>query len=615
MAHSPKGSGPDKDKRAADAEPVKDGRARNMEPAKGGRAMDAEHAGDGKARFEGRPRDNVRRAMADDARYKPEGEKPRGATAALIELDKDLMKLLVRRATLVSRIRGGKDHASTPGAIQAEKAVRTAFEANALSFSKDPKFTRQLFTLLQDLTVLSKDEAQSRPGFSLAPPYKPVNMSLAGPVSDRTACMWMALAACTGAGASLRTVPRSEVASACVHALSQAGGDLTWQEQKGPSSTLDVRAGAIPAFTGKTVYVGDDPLTLYLVCFLAARHVGITRLTGGSGLKSAELSGLRHTLPLLGARLAHVIPRSQGLPATLECSGMLPDAITVPEDLPLEGVCALLLAPLIWNVPVRVDLSALPAAVAATALTEISALFSECGAEVDSRGASLVYSPWTPQVPDNLRLPLAPLLSAYLLALPGFAGGSATLKGVWPSHLPEAQEVEQLLAWAGLNLDINGDQITSTPEASGKTLPPALMPEDPNPLLLPLMAALFARDLRQGKTLEDFPCDTASFSLAQSFFARLDIRLEDDGLHAAQSGSLEAAPAWTCPDAFWGMALALGSFVRSGQRLSNPDLVAGAMPSFWPIFNGLPEPKEPGSKAPAKEKSDARTARRRIIAD
>lgn len=553
--------------------------------------------------------------MADDARYKPEGEKPRGATAALIELDKDLMKLLVRRATLVSRIRGGKGHASTPGAIQAEKAVRTAFEANALAFSKDPKFTRQLFTLLQDLTVLSKDEAKSKPGFSLSPPYKPVNISLAGPASDRAGRMWMALAACTGTGATLPAVLRSGAASTCAQALIQAGGSLVWQDQKNPVSGLDIRADAIPAFAGKTVYVGDDPLTLYLVCFTAARHVGITRLTGGSALKSAELSGLRHTLPLLGARLAHVIPRSQGLPATLECSGMLPDAITVPEDLPLEGVCALLLAPLIWNIPVRMDLSALPAAVAATALTELSALFSECGADVDSRGANLVYRPWTAHIPEKLRLPMDPILAAYLLALPGLAGGNTSLKGAWPSHLPEAREAEQLLAWAGLSLDIDSGSITATPEAPGKALPLALIPEDPSPLLLPLMAVFFARNLRQGKQMEDFPRDTATFPLAQSFFEQMNIRLDDLGLHTAEAGSLDAAPAWTCPDAFWGMALALGSFVRSGLRLSNPDMVTETMPSFWPTFNGLPEPAEPGAKNPAKEKSNAPTARRRIIAD
>ena len=90
--------------------------------------------------------EDQRRDSAPDREFSDEQQGDRrlqGAVHALIGLDKDLMKLLARRAVLVSRIRGGRDHAGTPDAIQAEKAVRTAWEAGALAFSKDPRFARQ----------------------------------------------------------------------------------------------------------------------------------------------------------------------------------------------------------------------------------------------------------------------------------------------------------------------------------------------------------------------------------------------------------------------------------------------------------------------------------------
>ena len=598
-----------------------------------------EHRGERDARDTSERQERPRNAEASG------GTRTGGAAGALIELDKDLMKLLVRRAVLVSRIRAGKDHAATPEAIQAEKAVRTAFEANALSFSKDPRFTRQLFTLLQDLSVLSKEEAQEMPGFTLSPQQKPVKVAISGPVSDRSARMWLALAACSGLAAEFLAVPRTEAAVACVKALNQAGASIEWMAEKGPFAAVAVTGNATPRFAGKTLYAGEDPLTLYLICFMAAQHVGVTRLTGGSALKSADLAGLRHTLPLLGARLAHVIPRSQGLPATLECSGALPDSVIIPEDLPLEGVCALLLAPLVWNRPLRLDLSRLPAAVAATALTELSTLFAECGAAVDAHGAIVEYSPGAMAIPAKMPLPLDPALSAYLLALPAFTGGTVSLRGPWPAHLPEAHEALQVLAFAGVQVSFDGDRVSAAllespdasglhglPDSSGSSSAPAApnvpgilgaassgalslatpLPEELDPSLLPLAAAVFARNLRRTGNAGTFPFAGEYFPVAQGFFSRLKMELETQGLRLLEDAP--ALPAWTCPDAFWGMGLALASFVRPGVRLANPDMVSEAMPAFWGIFNGLPEPKEPGASAKPKENADAGTTRRRIIA-
>jgi 5-enolpyruvylshikimate-3-phosphate synthase len=525
--------------------------------------------------------------------------KPGGAAEALIALDRDLMKLLVRRAVLVSRIREGKNHASSPAAVQAEKAVRIAFEANASAFSKDPRFTGKFFSLLQDLALLSREEAEKKPGFVLSPPRKPVRVLLAGPASSRAARMWMALAAMSGAPAVMPGLPLSEAVLTCAKALNQAGGVLEWLSGSDASVTLAVAGKSIPSFAGKTLFLGEDALTLYLVCFMAVHKPGILRLTGGPELKEAELAGLRHILPSLGARLAHVIPHSQGLPASLECSGILPDNLVLPAELPLEGVCALLLAPLVWGRPMTFNLSLLPAAVATTALTELSALFAACGAEVESRGPCLIYSAMPPRIPEYPRLPLDPVLSAYLLALAAFAGGSISLNGIWPAYLPEAQEALRILRWAGLRVEVGEDALTAVPDSSFGLLPP----EEPEAALLPLVAAVFARDIRRNRG--PLPPIPEGDPAIRSFFACLGISTDSPGPPRHAGGKQDSAagrdhsvPAWICPDACWGLALALASFIRPGVRLANPDIVTRTMPSFWPLFNSLPEPGSPGDAAP-----------------
>ncbi len=563
------------------------------------------------------PRPKGARPDAANADGEENQGRPRGAAGALIELDRDLMKLLVRRAILVSRIRGGKEHAATPAAIQAEKAVRMAWEEGSLAFSKDPRFIRQLFTLLQDLKVMTKEEADSRGSFNLAPPQKPVSGAVTGPVSSRSAQMWAALAAGTGSPVTLRPVMLSDPLMHTVKALAQAGGSLTSQSLGAHLGLVRVAAHTRASLAGKTLFAGDDLFTLYLLAFMAADSVGICRLTGGGTLKAADLSGLRHTLPLLGARLAHVVPCSTGLPANLECSGIIPPSISVPADLPLDGVCALLLAPLVWNLPVVLDLSALPAAVATAALAEVDPLHRKCRARVDSRGPNLVFTPGSLELPEEPAMPLDPALSAYLLALPAFAGGSITLKGSWPAHLPEAHDTATLLAWAGI--DLAEDEGSVTARAGKNPFASAPLASELPPALLPLGLALAARARRLAKGPEagarplPFDVETEYQIVAQDFFSRLGLALEDgllnDAAHStdAQGQAAPTAPAaWTSPDAYWSMGLALAAFLRPGLRLANPGNVSDLMPPFWGMYNTLPSPEDPAAPKATKDSVDDR---------
>lgn len=551
---------------------------------------------------------------------------PSGAVGALIDLDREIMKLLVRRATLVSRIRGGRDQASSAAAVQAEKAVRVAWETGALAFSKDPRFIRQLFTLLQDLKVMTKEQSESSGSYNLSPPLRPVSGALAGPTSARSAQMRLALAACLGIPLELESVMLSAPLMDCIKACSQAGASIHYEGAA--LSRVRVQEGSPLSFADKGLFAGDDVFTLNLLVFLALGRPGVCRLSGGTRLKEADLSGLRHVLPLFGARLAHVIPRSQGLPATLECSGEIPPLVVVPAEIPFEALCALFLAPLAWKVPVTLNLADLPAAVATAALAEVRPLHREAGADVETHGSHLVFTPGPIAPPQTPPLPLDPALSAYLLALPAFAGGHLSLRGLWPAHTPEAMEAERLLSWAGLA--VKHDEAGIHAEASGAPFAIPLHCNDLTPRLGPLFLALAARRFRHSGQafslagLAPFPQDETESALAEEFLARIGLALADNTVNAAPDSAPSAgeraprqAPAWTSPDAFWSMAYALCAYLKPGLQLANPGNVTEAMPFFWRIYNSLPFPADPAREREqtSEEPQGDKPARRRIIAD
>ena len=576
----------------------------------------------------GRSRDGV----APDKGISGPGGKTRGAAGALIELDRDLMKLLVRRATLVSRIRGGKDHAAGPAAVQAEKAVRVAWETGALSFSKDPRFSRDLFALLQDIKVLSKERAQESGSFHLAPPKREISGVITGPTSARAAQMRLALAAFLGRPLTLEGASLCAALIDTVKTLSQAGLDAQYVYTGTGTGSVTLAAlqnGKTPlAVPDKSLYVGEDLFSLHLFALFAAGKPGIWRFTGGPRLKNADLSPLRQVLPLFGARLAHVVPRSHGLPANVECSGDIPPLVVVPPDLSFEGLCALLLAPLAWDAPVTLNLAALPAALATAALAEVRPLHREVGAEVETHGPHIVFNQAQLLLPEKPVLPLDPALSSYALALPALSGGGLTLRGPWPERMPEAVQVADLLAWAGLALADSGSSISVKALGEPFTLPlqASEFPPQLTPLFLVFAALRQSLSPDQPLALPDplpISQDDTDMALAAEFLDLLGMRLEngclvpapDQDPNAPQKASPKAP--WTAPDAFWSMGLSLGAFIKPGLKLANPGATSGVMPSFWSIYNSLPEPNDPALAVADKqeESADAAPARRRIIAN
>ncbi len=573
-------------------------------------------------RRDDRPRDNDKprdfdRPQRDDRPR--DNDRPRGAEGALIELDRDIMKLLVRRATLLSRIRGGKDHAGTPAAAQAEKSIRTAWEEGSLAFSKDPRFTRDLFALLQEIKVLAKDDLDGRGSFHLAPARQAIEGTATGPASSNAALMWMTLAAASPASMfadtrlTLSSVLFTDVILGACNTLKHMGINIEHAPTGNGIGSITVSPGTGFALKDTGIHTGDSPLLLYLMAFFSAGATGTCRFTGGPAMKNTDLAGLRHTLPLLGARLAHVIPHSQGLPAMMECSGIIPEEVEIPGDLPLEGVCALLLAPLVWNTPVTLNLAHLPASVATAALAKVSPLHRESGAQVTAYGPTVRFTPGPLALPATPCLPLEPTLAAYLLAIPAFAKGKATLTGQWPEHSPQAIQAAILLEWAGLTLDITAESITASHAEPSPAPLPAL---EISPALAPLFFAIAAHKKFQGSFT--FP-ELISFeresdiALAQDFLPRLGLQLNLDTFEIILAEKKEA---WVSPDAFWSMALALSSYTAPGLNLVNPKTVTTIFPPFWAMYNALPTLANPAPpREQLKETAQAKPARRRIMTE
>lgn len=533
-----------------------------------------------------------------------------GIVADIIDLDREVMKLLVRRAKLVGKLRGGKEHAATPAAAKAEKEVRTAWEKNAVAFSRDDKFSRQLFSLLQEIRMDSRAESEGRSAYNLSPARRPVKVAIAGPLAVTATQMFAVLAAAFGSEMVLDNVMLNDPLMDTVKALNSAGAGFTW------TKGARLGEGALTHAPGpkrlvmaaeKALYIGEEIFTAYLMAFLAAGQIGKARFTGGSGLKMADLSPLRRFLPALGARFGHSVPKSNALPGSVEASGVIPDMLTLPADLPREGVMALLCVAASWKKVVTLDCGALAPQVYTSALAESLPVLRACGVSSGIRGAAISVDARDAALPARPACPIDPLLAAYLLALPAFAGGRVALSGLWEEALPSAREALQLLTGEGLEIAADGQGISSS--FSGRHAG-TLKKRDFSALdewFVPLGLAFAAHDVLRTKSGIPAPSlpETVDATLAETFLSHVGVLVRDGMLLPAPEEAGKSP--WTSPSPVWSFAYALCAYDSPNIGLSNHTAVTALMPSFWALYNALPDPSE------RKEPEKRETTRRRII--
>ena len=100
------------------------------------------------------------------------------------EMDRDILRLVMRRHNMLKRMAGPKGHLDN----REEKQIREAWESAVAKVSNDPKLSGLFFSLMQEVTFLPKpgeDGEQRREAFNLAPVQQPVKLDMDAPASCR----------------------------------------------------------------------------------------------------------------------------------------------------------------------------------------------------------------------------------------------------------------------------------------------------------------------------------------------------------------------------------------------------------------------------------------------
>ena len=448
------------------------------------------------------------------------------------------------------------------------------------------------------------------------------------PLACRATRAWLMLAAASGRPLRIEPGLMNDPIVDCVKALNQLGAALT-REEDGVTAREAAPLGA----PDKVLHVGDSAWNFFLLLGYYLGRPSRAKFTGETSLKLADFSAVRHFLPQMGARLVHVVPKSDGLPARLECSGILPDAVTLPADVPAELAEGILLAAPFYERALTLDLAAHPQQ--KLILARVLPILRASGADFSLTESRVRVAPGPLRLPARPQLPLEPELAVFLLALPLVLSGETRLDGDWPQW-PGARSAWELLRALGLDLRLDsrpdphpaqpggdrpGGVVRAKADATLKRacladLPAELLAELP-PDWAPLPVALAAcAALRGGEAnLPELP--GADMSEVTSFLHAVGLERNAEGrlCKTEQTTSqLNAASAWNAPSPVWALALALTACARDargqGFRLGNPGVMTGLYPAFWALYNALPEP---AAKRPVSGEAPTAPARRRII--
>ena len=566
---------------------------------------------------------------ARDSRGRDDGTQRRPLRETVCEIDRDILRLLLRRHNILTRMRGDKSRLDSAE----EKMLRESWEGAVARISRDARLSGHFFSLMQEVEFLprplgerlveaaegsengagrdgeapaAQEGPDKRIAFNLAPPAKPVRLRMQAPLACRATRAWLMLAAVTGQPTRLSPCLMNDPIVDCVKMLIQVGASLT-REDDG----VTARPAVALAAPDKVFYVGDSAWNFYLLLGHYLGRPSRAKFMGESSLKLADLSAVRHFLPTMGARLVHVVPKSDGLPARLECSGIIPDSVVMPADTPAELAEGILLAAPGYEHSLTMDLTNHPAQ--KTILARTLPILRTAGAEVSVEGGVVRIHPTQLAIPAQPELPMEPELALFLLALPLALGGESTLAGQWPQW-PSAEAGWKLLHSLGLDLQQqkgkDGNEVKATSAAPIKDFSLATLPADLPADWAPLAVGLAACSaLRGGQpALPELPQGTDPYEV-ESFLNALGLEQTSEGrLCKNEQSGVKAG--WNAPSPVWAMAFSLAACAKQHQKLGNPGVMTGLFPAFWVLYNSLPEPQP---RRAAAEAAPAAPPRRRII--
>lgn len=545
--------------------------------------------------------------------------KPRLLRDDVVEIDKTILGLLARRYNLLTKMKAGS-HLSAAE----EKFLRENWQNEAAKVSRDPALTSNFFTLLQQLSFLPKKSENAedvagkdrRDTFNLHPAPFPVQIDMQAPAAEWPVLAWLYLGAASGLPVRVSPTLQNDAIVSFTKTLAQLGVLISRLHETVPGreyEVISVRPGEPMGRPDVVIHVGESKNLLYIFLAHFLGRPSRVKIMGESGLKLADLTGLRHVLPELGARLTHIVPKSSGLPVRVECSGMLPPAFDFKSELDAEFGQALILASPFYEAPFAINFSNHPAR---------DVIFAKTLPVMEASGAVFTLDNYTinlepclltlPVTPD---LPVSPALTAFLLALCEPLRGNVTLEGAWPDwpecnslwyaatnmNLPWSQEGKTLLAKNKIPLN-EFDATAISPSSWAK------LPVWGTPLLVSLAACAV---LANGKA--KLPPEILAISEVGDFLRACSLQANAEG-ELAKDPESASNPVWAAPTPEWAMALALAACTRAsgqGLRLANPGVMMELWPGFWNLYNTLPKPRaksRPTVTEPVKK-------RRRVLTD
>lgn len=531
-------------------------------------------------------------------------------------IDQSILALLLKRYNLLEKMR-------VKGRLPVadEKFLREKWQASVTRISKDVDLSSRFFAMMQDIKFLPRPESRadadnapespSRPKtsvFNIAPRQMPVNLSLAAPCDSLEARAWIYMAAASGQQTKIAPAPQNECVDDCMRAFGQLGAKFPGAEEMARVDFVKILSTSPMGRPDRVLYAGNSEFNFFI---LLAHYLGRpsrVKITGDTSLKIADYSDIRHLLPALGARIVHVVPKSNGLPVRLECSGLLPPGIEPGADIPAKFVMALLLAAPFYEKPFAVNLNGHPAR--EEIMTRILPILEDCGVSfsVDVSAVSIEPSPvGTPPAP---LVPMSPKVAAFILAMAAPCGGKACLSGLWPSW-PQTRNLLNLAAVLNLPWMPGDKGIESSMDKGIAVFPDeasleSLLTEEWQYALVACIAACSVLNGGKARVPDVF---TASDEF-QDFMRAAGLDIDESGnLRVADSRN---AVVWNAQSPAWAAALAVAALARKdklGFQLGNPGIMREFWSPFWKFYNETTNP------SCVKEEPRTMPGRRRIITE
>lgn len=530
-------------------------------------------------------------------------------TDQVCDLDSQILKLLAKRADLLKKSAQARNekHISIVDSEQ-EKKIWKSWYRSIEGLELNPQLLKKIFNCSNALAY-HKTEEKKEEQFELKPDKRKAQVDVIGPKDRDMTRFWMTMAAQNASYLEISPAVLNDPIVELAKALNMADCNFSWDK-----SGIIKESGAELDFDEKLIFVGEDMLNLYILVCLSLQQVGNCKFTGSSILKVQNLGDLYQVLPNMGARAVPLIAGNSGLPIRIEQSAQLNTEIEFFQDTSedLIAVLALYLPLMCKDKEYQEILLQKPAKFRSyKRLERVAEILQCCGMRVNfSENRFQIQNPEDLSLTQAPEIPLDPVLSAYLLALPGIIGGTVELQGKFPKWNFDAKLVENILNNSGINLQILPEKV-SAKESSNYNSQVNLDIADYMelyPLCIALGVALPVPVFLKMPQMDEFGLILLE---KLNVFYRLN-----SGILEISNLPQEAAEKVhiTVPDAWWGMGVALISLVRSGVLLENPGELTKLWPSFWSIFKGLPDPQVIKERAQESERtsSQRRKLRRKV---